>query len=77
MAAVLIIVLMLAYVVFGGVWGAGLVGIAKTALLYFFIGACGVMVVRMGVGPLLTLPAETFFSLFARGVPWTSGRVFL
>ena len=76
MAAVLIIVLMLAYVVFGGVWGAGLVGIAKTALLYFFIGACGVMVVRMGVGPLLTLPAETFFSLFARGVPVDLGAGF-
>ncbi|WP_278336195.1 hypothetical protein [Romboutsia lituseburensis] len=27
-------ILMLAYVIFGGVWGAGLVGIVKTILLY-------------------------------------------
>lgn len=67
-ATVVTVGLMLAYVVFGGLWGAGLVGMAKTILLYLFVGACGVMVLQSGMDELLNLPAERYFSLTARGV---------
>ncbi|GHV52687.1 hypothetical protein FACS1894206_01900 [Deltaproteobacteria bacterium] len=44
-AAFITLILMVAYVLFGGVWGAGIVGIAKTVLLYIAVGACGIMAV--------------------------------
>ena len=72
LAMVLIVALMLFYVVFGGVWGAGLVGISKTVLLYVAIGACGVMALVLygGVGAFTSaLPAQTYFNLTARGAP--------
>ena len=70
-ATVLIIVLMLAYVLFGGVWSAGIVGIAKTILLYGAVGACGFMALSLQGGWqafTASLPPERFFSLFARGL---------
>lgn len=69
-ATVITIALMLVYVVFGGVWGAGFVGIAKTILLYSSIGLCGVIAWHLqgGLSAFRTaLPASQYFNLFARG----------
>jgi len=63
--------LMLVYVIFGGVWGTGYVGIAKTVLLYLSVGVCGLMALYMQGGVLsfmYILPAERYFNLFARGI---------
>lgn len=68
LATVLIVLLMLAYVIFGGVWGAGLVGIVKTILLYATVIICGVVAINLGggIGTFReTLPDH--FNLFARG----------
>lgn len=69
-ATVITIALMLVYVVFGGVWGAGFVGIAKTILLYGSIGLCGVIAWHLQGGLSAfraALPAQQYFNLFARG----------
>ena len=65
------IVLVLGYVFFGGVWGTGLVGVAKLGLLYIATIACGVIAYNL-VGGYAGL-AEKFtyqpwFSLFGRGI---------
>ncbi|MDR1874965.1 MAG: sodium:solute symporter family protein [Synergistaceae bacterium] len=65
-----IALLMLAYVVFGGVWGVGYVGVAKTLLLYVSVAVCGVTAVRLQGGISVfraLLPADRYFNLFARG----------
>ena len=74
-AIAIVIVLMAAYVVFGGAWGAGMVGIAKTILLYLATFVCGVVSLKLGGGLkefVAALPAEQYFSLFARGY-WKDG----
>lgn len=69
---ILTILLMLAYVLFGGSLGAGYVGIVKTVLMYVSVGACGILaiVVSGGVGTFWSnpeLPHELYFNLIARG----------
>jgi SSS family solute:Na+ symporter len=62
--------LMIAYVAFGGVWGTGIVGMAKTILLCLSVSACGLIILYIGGGlPTITnaLPAERYFNLLARG----------
>lgn len=69
-ATVVSVVLMIVYVAFGGLWGAGLVGVAKTALICVGVGACGIMTLCMDGGFAVTaraLPPERYFNLFARG----------
>lgn len=69
-ATALIVALMLVYVVFGGVWGAGYVGIAKTILLYTSVGVCGILALTLGGGIgafKAALPAGRYFNIFARG----------
>jgi len=69
-ATVTTLALMIAYVLFGGLWGAGLVGIAKTLLLSLAVGACGLMALNLQggwSGFTSVLPADRFFSLVARG----------
>lgn len=68
----LTILLMLAYVLFGGSLGAGYVGVVKTVLMYLSVGACGILAIAVSGGfstffnnPLL--PHETYFNLIARG----------
>lgn len=70
----LTVALMLIYVIFGGAWGAGMVGIVKTVLLYAATIMCGIMCLTLsGEGGILgTLPREQYLSLFARGV-WKDG----
>jgi len=62
--------LMIVYVVFGGIWGAGIVGTAKTVLLALSVGVCGLMALywQGGLGSFMeALPAEQYFNLIARG----------
>jgi len=70
----LTVALMLIYVIFGGAWGAGMVGIVKTVLLYAATVMCGIMCLTLsGEGGILgTLPREQYLNLFARGV-WKDG----
>ncbi|MDR1065114.1 MAG: sodium:solute symporter family protein [Oscillospiraceae bacterium] len=75
-AVIIISVLMLVYVVFGGAWGAGLVGLGKTALIYIGVGACGLIALSLAGGPAGlsgALPREQFFNLFAGGVSTNIG----
>ena len=70
-SAVLGTVLMLVYVMFGGVWGTGLGGILKVILVYVSLLCCGVVAWQKvgGVSGLRsTFPAYPWFSLFGRGV---------
>ncbi|HVP63901.1 MAG TPA: sodium:solute symporter family protein [candidate division Zixibacteria bacterium] len=70
-SALLGTVLMLVYVMFGGVWGTGLGGILKVALVYISLLCCGV-VAWQKVGGLsgltTTFPPYPWFSLFGRGI---------
>jgi SSS family solute:Na+ symporter len=71
--------LMIAYVLFGGLWGAGLVGIAKTILLSAAVGGCGLLALNLQggwSGFSAVLPAEKFFSLTARGAAVDLGAGF-
>ena len=70
----LTVALMLVYVIFGGAWGAGMVGVVKTVLLYAATIMCGIMCLTLsGEGGILgALPREQFLNLFARGV-WKDG----
>ncbi len=70
LATLLTVTLMIAYVLFGGVWGAGIVGMAKTALLFAALGISGILAFywQGGLsGFTAALPADRFFSLVARG----------
>lgn len=75
-SAAAVALLMLFYVVFGGVWGTGLVGVVKTVLLYLSVMVSGVLAFRLagGLEPLYeALPHETYFNLFARGFSTDAG----
>ncbi len=70
-AASIGILLVLAYVLFGGIWGTGLTGIVKLILLYIAMLACGVVAVYLlgGIGKMNALfPSYPWFSLFRRGL---------
>ena len=70
-ASVVGIALVLCYVLFGGVWGVGLVGIAKIVLLYLGMGLCGgvAFVTIDGISGLNShFPPWPWFSIFGRGV---------
>jgi len=74
-AAVIAIALMSAYVIFGGVWGAGLVGVAKLVLLYISVIAAGIIAISYGGGLgqfASAFPRYPYFSLFGRGI-WIDG----
>ncbi len=63
--------LMASYVVFGGIRGAGLLGIVKMTLIYLAAVVAGTMALRLsgGFGAFLReLPRERYFDLFARGI---------
>jgi solute:Na+ symporter, SSS family len=70
-AALIGVALVFAYVLFGGVWGTGLVGVTKLIFLYFAILICGIMSYFMvgGMeGLLATFPMHPWFSLVGRSV---------
>jgi SSS family solute:Na+ symporter len=69
-AAVISIILMASYVCFGGVWGTGIVGIAKLFLLYIAVMYGGYLALSYGGGIssyINTFPLYPYFSLFGRG----------
>lgn len=70
MAAAFGILLVLAYVLFGGVWGTGLTGVVKLILLYVSMLSCGIVAFWL-VGGMAGLNANfsayPWFSLFGRG----------
>ena len=64
------VVLMISYILFGGMRGSGVTGLLKCVLLYLCCAACGVIVLTSdgGWGVLhAALPAEQFFNVLARG----------
>ena len=68
-ALALTVILMLVYVIFGGAWGAGMVGIVKTVLLYVATLMCGIMCLSLTGGDILgNLPRGQYLNLFARGI---------
>ena len=70
-AALIGIALVFAYVLFGGVWGTGLVGVTKLIFLYFAVLICGIMsYVMMGgmEGLFARFPMHPWFSLVGRSV---------
>lgn len=63
--------LMITYVFFGGAWGAGLVGIAKSVLICLSLAVAGVAAYKLfgGLAGLRTIfPPYPWFSLFGRGL---------
>lgn len=70
-SAALVSGLTIAYVFFGGVWGAGWVGLIKTGLIYASLLAVGWVTCREmgGLGGFVAaFPAYPWFSLWGRGV---------
>jgi len=70
LAAIILYVLTMFYVVFGGIWGAGMVGLVKTVLLCVGVGGCGVLAIALQGGfPafIQSLPANRYFSVIAQG----------
>ncbi|RME74606.1 MAG: sodium:solute symporter family protein [Chloroflexi bacterium] len=70
-AALVAVLVIIAYVVFGGVWSTGLVGSFKTALLYLSMVVVGVLAYRLGgglAGFQAAFAPYPWFSLFGRGV---------
>ena len=62
--------LVFAYVLSGGVWGTGMIGVVKLVLLYFAMITCGGAAYFMSGGfekLSQALPVFPFFSLFGRG----------
>ncbi len=69
-AAIIAVALVVIYVIFGGIWGTGLVGIFKTILLYISMVIAGILAYNLGGGISgFTAKFEAFpwFSLFGRG----------
>lgn len=66
------VVLIMAYVLFGGAIGASYVGIVKTLTLALSIGACALIAMRLGggLGTMVRDPSlpPDYFSLLSRGV---------
>lgn len=77
-ATVLVLLLMMAYVIFGGVWGTGIVGVLKALLMYLGVGLCGVLAIKLqgGVSAFrLALSEAVYFNLFSQGLFVNMGSV--
>lgn len=70
-SAIIGTVMVLSYVLFGGIWGTGLAGVAKLVLVYGAMVVCG-FIAYFTIGGLpgltATFPAFPWFSLVGRGV---------
>ena len=72
-AVIMAAILMIVYVLFGGAWGAGMVGMVKTVLMYAITLVCGITAIAKAGGlEAFDLPAQQYFNFFARGV-WKDG----
>jgi SSS family solute:Na+ symporter len=70
LAAIIGVLLVLSYILFGGVWGIGMTGIVKVGFLYVAMLACGITAyLSLGglAGMTAKLPYFPWFSLFGRG----------
>lgn len=70
-SAIVAVILIIGYVIFGGVWGTGYVGTIKVFLLYLSMFTAGLLALSLagGVQGIKTLyPPFPWFSLFGRGV---------
>lgn len=70
LAASIAVVLVISYVIFGGVWGTGMVGVIKLLLVYISLAAAGILSYQLlgGLGGLTAkFPPYPWFSLFGRG----------
>lgn len=77
-SAIAAVALMAVYVIFGGVWGTGLVGVVKLILLYIAVIAGGVLALNLsgGIGALYSNEAlghSQYWNLFSRGVGIDAG----
>lgn len=67
--AVITVIIMISYVTFGGVIGAGILGNVKLVLTYFAITFGMYKIWSLtGFGPIFELPSNLYFNIFARGV---------
>ena len=70
-AGLVVAVVMISYIIFGGMRGSSATGLIKCILLYSCCVACGFIVLTAADGGWAhiraTLPAEQYFNLFARG----------
>lgn len=74
-AGIVSIGLMAVYVIFGGVMGAGLVGVTKLIFLYISAIVGGTIAIKMAGGLtefINSVPKEPYLSLFGRGL-WVDG----
>ncbi len=70
-AAFISVLLVISYVIFGGVWGTGFVGTIKTFLLYISMIVVGLLAYKLEgglTGFQANLPSYPWFSLFGRGL---------
>ncbi len=70
-AAIIAVLFIIVYVIFGGVWGTGMVGIFKIFILYGTMITLGFLSWKMAGGYSgfrAELPALPWFSLFGRGI---------
>lgn len=71
LAAVIFTLALITYIMFGGFWGASLVGLIKLILIYailFIAGLIGYQQLEGFHGARQAFPAGTWFSLFPQGV---------
>lgn len=58
------------YIIFGGIWGTGMVGLLKVFLIYFSVVIGGIIALK-NIGSVSNiysiLPKEQYFNLFSRG----------
>ncbi len=78
-AAAIAVAFIIVYVIFGGVWGTGMVGIFKIFILYATMITIGIMACKMaggysGLGQ--KFPAFPWFSFFGRGVTTDTAAAF-
>ena len=67
-ALVIFIVLVLAYVFFGGGISLGYMGIHKTVLMALGFALCGIVAIREMGPDLFSIPAEPYFNISSGGV---------
>lgn len=71
LAAIIAVILIISYVIFGGVWGAGYVGLLKLTLIYVTLFITGLLAYSLGGGVTgfkSFFPPYPWFSLFGRGI---------
>jgi SSS family solute:Na+ symporter len=68
-SAAAVLLLVVGYVFFGGLWGTGLVGVLKTVLIYVTLAAITISIGVGGVQEFMRIfPPDPWFSLFGRGL---------